>query len=135
MKKKIETTTAITFGVVVVALAAVALLGADGVQTAAMGALGALVLAFTKSITSGDDDDRPPPPASPALMSFAVALLVGACASSLEKPRDYEAELIACNALATSLDESIACENDVRARYRRPLRPVRDAGILEGGLR
>lgn len=139
--KKIETTPAIVLGVIVVALAAVALLGASGVQASAMGALGAIVLAFMRSIlgSKDDDDDRTPPPPPPTLptgpMTFALAfLLVMGCGATLEKPKDYEAELIACNALATTLDESIACENEVRAKYRRPLR---DAGSrpVDGGAK
>ncbi len=54
----------------------------------------------------------------------ALTILIGvSCAAS--RPATYEAELVACNRWADTLQESIACENKVRRAFDRPLR---DAG-------
>lgn len=46
-----------------------------------------------------------------------------------EKAAIYEFELTACSQKAATLRESIACENEVRARYGRPLRAMpKDGG-------
>lgn len=45
----------------------------------------------------------------------------------------YEAELVACNRTANSLQESIDCENGVRARYGRPFRA--SPRSFDGGVR
>jgi hypothetical protein len=52
-----------------------------------------------------------------------------ACASSHpERPAVYELELTACTHKSATLTESIACENEVRARYGRALRALPDGG-------
>ncbi len=51
---------------------------------------------------------------------FALALV--GCAHSLERPATYSGELGACTATSKTCAESIACENDVRAKYKRELR-------------
>jgi hypothetical protein len=51
--------------------------------------------------------------------------MVASCVpSGTARPAAYEAELVACSDRATSLAESIRCENEVRARYGRPLRSL-----------
>lgn len=58
---------------------------------------------------------------------FRVCILaaLSGCASAAPaaRPAAYETELVVCNRTARSMYESIACENDVRARYGRPRRP------------
>jgi hypothetical protein len=54
-----------------------------------------------------------------------VLIAIAGCEPRYAKPAAYGAELAACSETSTSLAESIACENGVRARYGRPLR---DAG-------
>ncbi len=52
-----------------------------------------------------------------------VSLFLVACSSTPSpKAASYSVELEECNRKATTCAESIACENDVRARYKRPLR-------------
>lgn len=46
-----------------------------------------------------------------------------------EKAAIYELELTSCSQRSATLRESIACENEVRARYGRPLRAMpKDGG-------
>lgn len=61
------------------------------------------------------------------LMSLIVGLV--ACSNSttpspatLVKVTDYGIELEECNRTSTTCAQSIACENDARARHGRPLR-------------
>lgn len=78
----------------------------------------------------------PPPPGGPPAVLLLAVLAAGlflGCAALTSKPAKYEARLIECNQLSRTLDESIACENDVRAEFHRPLR---DAGVrAEGGAK
>lgn len=57
-----------------------------------------------------------------AICAMALAGCFGARAAT------YESELVLCNQQAPTLRASIECENDVRARYRRPPRPLNDGG-------
>jgi hypothetical protein len=60
-----------------------------------------------------------------ALFLFAVAfltVLVSGCKPETVRPAAYGAELAACSESAKTCEESIVCENKVRARYQRPLR-------------
>lgn len=63
---------------------------------------------------------------------FSLSLsLASACATTpVAKPAAYETELLACTAGASTMSESITCENGVRARYGRPPRqdPSKDGG-------
>ncbi len=52
--------------------------------------------------------------------------------SQAECAASYQAALVLCSQSATSFEESIACENDVRAHYGRPPRVVR---LRDGGVR
>ncbi len=60
------------------------------------------------------------------LVVLAVTLAVTACTPSTTKrastPAEYGAELALCSASSTTCAQSIACENDVRAKHKRPLR-------------
>jgi hypothetical protein len=51
-----------------------------------------------------------------------LVMLMGCSSAPSPKPAFYGFELEQCNKLATTCEESIACENKVRARYNRPLR-------------
>jgi hypothetical protein len=60
-----------------------------------------------------------------ALFLFAVAVLtvlVQGCKPSVAKPAAYGVELEECSRNAKTCEESVSCENQVRARYGRPLR-------------
>lgn len=63
-------------------------------------------------------------------LSLCLLLPLAGCASAAKgaRPATYEAELVACNQIARSLYESIACENEARKRYGRPLRAFPDGG-------
>jgi hypothetical protein len=57
----------------------------------------------------------------------ALVFLVGSvcgCAGTMQAD-EYTGALVACNKTSSTLEESIKCENDVRAQFHRPLR---DAG-------
>lgn len=56
---------------------------------------------------------------------FALAFV--GCAALMSKPAQYELELVGCNVDASTLAESIECENRARAARGRPLRPMPDA--------
>ncbi len=56
---------------------------------------------------------------------FVVRHCTG-CAANLARPAAYGAELEECNRTAQSCDESIACENLVRARYGRAPRSAKE---------
>lgn len=62
-----------------------------------------------------------------------VLALLEACAPAATSARatSYETELVLCNQRATTLRESIDCENDVRARYGRPPRALPADGGAE----
>ena len=67
------------------------------------------------------------------IVMFAIIIAFGIGMAILEgcisaRPAAYEADLVVCNQRATTLRESIDCENDVRARYGRPPRLVADGG-------
>ena len=53
--------------------------------------------------------------------TIALVLLVAAC-HTVAKPAAYGAELAECSRTAETCEQSIACENETRARYGRPLR-------------
>jgi uncharacterized lipoprotein YbaY len=57
--------------------------------------------------------------ATALVLGVAVAALLVACSSPPPKPATYGAELAACTATSSSCEASIACENEVRARYGR----------------
>ena len=59
-----------------------------------------------------------------ALLSLMTMANV-ACWTS--RPASYSAQLADCTAKSSTCEESIACENEVRAKYNRPLRDA-DAG-------
>ncbi len=54
-------------------------------------------------------------------LALIVSLAGIACVHSIAKPAAYGVELQACTADASTLAASLACENEVRARYARPL--------------
>ncbi len=53
---------------------------------------------------------------------IAIAHLLAGCTPNIARPAAYGAELEECSRKAATCDESIACENKVRARYGRPAR-------------
>lgn len=70
-----------------------------------------MALVMVLHLCTGCSSKEPPPP------------------QVVEKATTYESALIICNELATSLIASIECENRVRVRYGRPLRPLpKDGG-------
>ena len=71
----------------------------------------------------------------PIREALACALLLGACASIYAKPAVYEGELTACNQTAKTCEESIRCENEVRAKQKppRPRRPFDGCGRRDAG--
>jgi|CXWL01.1.fsa_nt_gi hypothetical protein len=58
----------------------------------------------------------------------------GCLPAGTAKPAAYEAELVMCSEKARSLCESVTCENEVRTRYVRPMRPM-PATCLDGGVK
>jgi hypothetical protein len=60
------------------------------------------------------------------LVIAGLAFVVGHCSGCIPprtaKPAAYGAELAACSETAKTCEESIRCENQVRARYGRPPR-------------
>jgi hypothetical protein len=72
----------------------------------------------------------------PALLLFVgfcllLARVLAGCAAAQSpkaKAGGYEAELLACTEQAATLRESVTCENAVRARWHRPLRPMPEGG-------
>jgi hypothetical protein len=56
-------------------------------------------------------------------MVFSVSAVGCAAAATSARVSSYETELVVCNKTATTLQQSIDCENGVRARYGRPVRP------------
>ncbi len=57
-----------------------------------------------------------------ALVQLVPAFLNVGCGPSA-KPANYGAELQLCTVTAKTCEESIDCENRVRAKYNRPMRP------------
>ncbi len=60
------------------------------------------------------------------LVVLVLVVAVPACTPSTTKraatPAEYGAELAACSVSSTTCDQSIACENELRAKHKRPLR-------------
>jgi hypothetical protein len=58
------------------------------------------------------------------LLASALMTMTTACerAAPATTPAEYSAELAACTLGSKTCSESIACENDARARHGRPLR-------------
>jgi hypothetical protein len=69
------------------------------------------------------------------MIRSTIAVFLIACVPQASDARAtaYEAELVACNRTANSLQESIDCENSVRARYGRPFRA--SPRSIDGGAR
>ena len=73
----------------------------------------------------------------PLTIPFVMTAATTACSSKPppepETPALYELELTACTAKSDTLTASILCENEVRARYKRPSRalpkPLPDGGV------
>lgn len=56
------------------------------------------------------------------LMAMMTVLSMWTVACEPSKPANYTTDLTQCNLTAKTCQESIACENEVRAKYKRPLR-------------
>lgn len=71
-------------------------------------------------------------PGTPATTPASTPACADAGMTQEECAASYATALVACSELATTLAESITCENDVRAHYGRPPRPM--PRLKDGGL-